>query len=387
MSVIALTGGAGYIGSHAALRLLRGGRRVLIIDDCRRGQPGAVAALRLAAGRHAGALEHAPIDCGDADAVERALRTHGVEAVMHFAGLINVGESVQRPGEYYRVNTGATGGLLEACRRAGVERFVFSSTAAVYGEPEPDQIPIPEEARLLPVNPYGWSKLHVERMLAEHADAARAQGGQAGRGGKGGQFRAAMLRYFNVAGADLSGHLGEDHRPETHLIPIVLRCLLGLEPERQNTVSVFGDDYPTPDGTAVRDYVHVEDLVEAHVLALEAMEGAGAGGGAGTGGEVGGGVGGDGGVGGGAPWEGVRAFNVGLGEGFSVRQVIEAVRRATGMDPRVRIGPRRAGDPARLIASPARAMRELGWRPKVTSLDQIVASAWRWMSAHRQGYG
>lgn len=353
MGVIALTGGAGYIGSHAALRLLRGGRRVLIIDDCRRGQPGAVAALRAAAGPHAQGLEHARLDCGDADAVEQAMRQRGVEAVMHFAGLINVGESVGRPGEYYRVNTGATGGLLEACRRVGIGRFVFSSTAAVYGEPEPGRVPIPEEARLLPVNPYGWSKLHVERMLAEHAAAA-----------PGGRFCAAMLRYFNVAGADLSGHLGEDHRPETHLIPIVLRCLLGLEPARQNTVSVFGDDYPTPDGTAVRDYVHVEDLVEAHVLALEAMERAG-----------------------GPPWEGVRAFNVGLGEGFSVRQVIEAVRRATGMDPAVSVGPRRAGDPARLIASPARAMRELGWQPKVTGLDQIVASAWRWMSAHRQGYG
>ncbi|MFN0134275.1 MAG: UDP-glucose 4-epimerase GalE, partial [Phycisphaerales bacterium] len=263
-------------------------------------------------------------------------------AILHFAALAYVGESVERPLDYYRANTAAAIGLLEACNVAGVDRLVFSSTCATYGEPA--TVPIPETCPQSPISPYGRSKLMVEHMLADFAES-RARAGR--------PFAYAALRYFNVAGCDRSGIVGEAHDPETHLIPIVLQAALGL----RDRVNIFGTDYPTPDGTCIRDYIHVEDLIDAHVRTLDSLK----------------------------PGD-RRAYNLGIGRGHSVREIIAAAERVTGRKIPIVEGPRRPGDPPQLFADPARIRRELGWSASITNLDDTIASAWNWMRSHPKGY-
>jgi UDP-glucose 4-epimerase len=318
-----VTGGAGYIGSVVAKQLIEAGHQVVVLDDLSRG--------------HAGALprgaELAAVSLLDADALARSL--DGVDAVLHFAALALVAESVEHPERYWETNLIGTHNLLGAMRAHEVRKLVFSSTCATYGEPE--NVPIAEDEPTAPVNSYGASKLAVDLMIR---DESRAHG-----------LAAASLRYFNVAGA--SGELGEDHRPETHLIPLVLQAAAGA----REHISVYGTDYPTRDGTAVRDYIHVEDLGEAHILALDALE-PGA----------------------------HRVFNLGTGDGYTVREVIEAARRVTGQEIPVREEGRRAGDPPALVAANARAREELGWEPR-RGLDEMIADAWQWHQAHPRGYG
>ncbi len=341
MSIL-VTGGAGYIGSHAAQRLLRDGHEVAVIDNLSRGH--AAAAERLRAGPGGARLTFVQGDVGDRSLVERVLRERKVEAVMHFAALAYVGESVDQPLRYYRNNAASALGLIEACDAAGVERFVFSSTCATYGEPAEEFIPIPETCPQHPISPYGRSKFHVEHMLGDWAEARR----RAGR-----PVAYAALRYFNVAGCDRTGVLGEDHDPETHLIPVVIQAALG----RRESVTVFGSDYTTPDGTCIRDYIHVEDLIDAHVRVLAALR----------------------------PGD-TRAYNLGIGRGHSVREVIDGVRRVSGREFRVVQGERRAGDPARLFAEPTRIRADLGWSASITGLDEIIRTAWEWFSRHPGGY-
>lgn len=338
---VLVTGGAGYIGSHAVQRLLRDAHAVVALDSLVRGHREAIARLEPSAG---GRLSFVHADVGDAPTVARVLREHRIDAVMHFAALTSVGESVAQPLTYHRNNTAAALSLLECCAQAGVPRFVFSSTAAVYGEPGPDRIPIREDCPPEPINPYGRSKLAFERILADHARACAAAGTS---------FAFAALRYFNVAGCDSTGLLGEDHDPETHLIPVVLQAALG----RRDAVTIFGTDYPTPDGTCVRDYVHVEDLADAHATVLDALR----------------------------PGD-ARTYNLGIGRGCSVREIIETARRVTGEAFAVREGPRRAGDPAVLFADPGAIRRDLGWRAQRTDLHAMIDSAWRWFRAHPRGY-
>jgi len=342
---VLVTGGAGYIGSHAVQRLLREGLRVVCVDNLVRGHRRAMELLSKGAG---GRLTFVESDVGDVDRVSGVMVEHGVRTVMHFAALAYVGESVSEPLRYWRANTAATIGLLEACDRAGVERFIFSSTCASFGEPGEGQIPIRETCPQSPINPYGWSKLACEKVLFDYSAACRGAGG-----GKGRAFGVAALRYFNVAGCDRTGVLGEDHSPETHLIPVVLQAAMG----KRDVVSIFGTDYPTPDGTCVRDYVHVEDLIDAHVQVMRALR----------------------------PGD-VRTYNVGIGKGYSVREVIESVRRVTGVDFAVREAGRREGDPPALFNDPAKIEGELGWRAKIADLDEIVASAWAWFRANPEGY-
>lgn len=340
---ILVTGGAGYVGSHAAQDLVRRGHRVLIVDNLERGHAAAVDRLRESVEpSERDRLGFVRADTGDRAAMERILREHSVEAVMHFAALALVGESVTRPLLYHENNTAGTVRLLQACEAAGVTRFVFSSTCATYGEPA--IVPIPEDCPQSPINPYGWSKLHVERALLDFAAAREAAGEP---------FAFAALRYFNVAGADPTGVLGEWHKPETHLIPIVLQVALG----QREKITVFGSDYPTPDGTCVRDYIHVSDLVEAHAVALEALE----------------------------PGD-RRFYNLGTGEGVSVRQIIESARRVTGSPIPEADGPRRPGDPPRLYADPRKIMEDLGWSARITDLDEIVRTAYDWFRANPHGY-
>lgn len=334
---VLVTGGAGYIGSHAALRLLAEGHAVTILDDLSRGNRGAVKAIM-----PLGDVCLVEADVGDRARVERVLADRSIDVVMHFAAKANVSESVEIPLQYYRANTAGTLSLLEAMSARGVDRMVFSSTCAVYGEPAPEHIPIGEACPRQPVNPYGRSKLAVEQMLGDHLGAA------------GDGFAFGALRYFNVAGCDAAGRLGEDHDPETHLIPICLQAAL----DRRQAVTIFGTDYGTPDGTCIRDYVQVDDLIDAHVTVMDALR----------------------------PGQ-AMAYNVGTGAGASVREVIDACRRVTGVDFAVREGLRRAGDPPALYADASRIHAELGWSARCTDLDEIVASAWRWFEAHPDGYG
>lgn len=336
---IVVTGGAGYIGSHAAQLLLERGHRVLVIDNLFRGHEAAIVRLRVGLDDPE-RLGFAREDCTDSTAMARLLE--GADAVMHFAALTYVGESVERPIDYHRVNTGGMIALLDACERAGVDRFLFSSTAATYGEPEVQ--PIAESAPQRPINPYGASKLAAERVLLDYGNACRA----AGR-----PFASAALRYFNVAGSDPSGVIGEWHEPETHLIPIVLQAAAGT----RDRITVFGRDYPTPDGTCVRDYVHVRDLVEAHLAVLEKLE----------------------------PGD-ARCYNIGTGSGLSVRQIIESVVRVTGKEFEVAEGDRRPGDPPELVADPSRIAEEIGWQARFTDVDDAVRHAWDWFNANPAGY-
>jgi UDP-glucose 4-epimerase len=338
---VLVTGGAGYIGSHACQRLLRDGHTVVAMDNLYRGHAEAMDLLNAGAG---GRLHFVKAEVGDGALIEGLLRTHSIDTVMHFAALAYVGESVDEPLRYYRNNAASALALLEACEACGVARVVFSSTCATYGEPAADRIPIAEDCPQNPINPYGRSKLHVEHMLFDYATHRR-------RANK--PFAFAALRYFNVAGCDRTGLIGEHHEPETHLIPVILQAILG----RREAVTVFGTDYPTPDGTCIRDYVHVEDLIDAHVAVMTALE----------------------------PGD-TRAYNLGIGRGYSVRQIIDATRRVTGRDVKVVMGPRRAGDPPRLFADPARIKRELNWAAQITDLNEIIASAWRWFQKHPRGY-
>ncbi len=320
-----VTGGAGYIGSVIAARLLAAGHAVTVYDDLSRGHRAAVPA-------GAGLAEG---DVRDGARLTAALREDGCEAIVHMAALAEVAESVAEPQRYADVNLAGTAVLAGAARAAGVSRIVFSSTAAVYGEP--DRVPIEEDAPLRPTNPYGETKLAAERVLGEAAAAGS------------GRLAVCALRYFNAAGAD--GERGEDHDPESHLVPLALRAARdGAE------LSVFGDDYATPDGTCVRDYVHVLDLADAHLAALERLPGV------------------------------AGAYNLGTGAGSSVLEVLRAVAEATARPVSHRVAPRRPGDPAVLVASHAAAARALGWRPQ-RSLQRIVDDAWAWMQAHPQGYG
>jgi UDP-glucose 4-epimerase len=319
-----VTGGAGYIGSIVARDLVAEGHEVVILDSLDRGHREAVApGARLAV-----------LDLLDRDGVCELLG-EGFDGVLHFAALALVSESVSHPERYWRANVGGTLNLLEAMNQAGVDRLVFSSTCAVYGEP--DQIPISETATLRPINAYGASKLAVDQMIG-HFCTAHGLG-------------AVSLRYFNVAGA--SGELGEDHDPETHLIPNILRAARGDKPH----VEIFGTDYPTPDGTAIRDYIHIEDLSRAHLRALAGRR----------------------------PGE-HRIFNLGNGNGFSVREVIVAAERVTGADIPTRESDRRPGDPPMLVAASERIRAELGWTPEKPGLEEIVADAWAFLRAHPRGY-
>ena len=335
MSTALVTGGAGYVGSHAVLALAEAGYDVVVYDDLSAGHPEAVD--RVARACPARAVTLVQGDIADRATVERVAREAGASAVLHFAARLSVGESVRDPFGYYRTNVTGTLALLEGAIAAGVRRFIFSSTAATFGEPH--TTPIDEAHPQHPINPYGQSKLAIEHALP-HLE--RAFG-----------LRWVALRYFNASGADPDGRLGEDHDPEEHLIPRALAAVRGGE-----ALTVFGDDYSTPDGTCIRDFVHVSDLADAHVLALGALEAGRA----------------------------SAAYNLGNGNGQSVRQVIDSVARTAGRPVPHQIGPRRPGDPARLVASSARAQRELGWAPRLADLDTIVGTALRWHESHPAGY-
>ena len=328
MKTILVAGGAGYIGSHMTALLVEKGFQVVVADNLSTGHRQAVkggAALRVG-------------DVRDAAFLDRVFSEFAIDAVVNFAAFSLVGESVTDPLKYYGNNVGGAVSMLTAMKDHGVDKIVFSSTAATYGEPEKQ--PIEETDRTDPTNPYGGSKLAIEGLL-KWCD--RAYG-----------IRYAALRYFNAAGANGEADIGEDHHPETHLIPIVLQCALG----KRERVGIYGDDYPTPDGTCVRDYIHVRDLAAAHLLALEYLDRGGASG----------------------------AFNLGSGDGFSVKEIIDTARQVTGRPIPAVTEPRRAGDPSVLIASNAKAREVLGWAPE-RGLETIIADAWAWHSGHPDGYG
>ncbi len=331
MRVLAV-GGAGYVGSHVVRKLCDGHHHVVVLDNLSTGHAQAVRAASR------GAAELIQGDAGDQTLVEDILRSRKIDAVMHFAAASLVGESMQNPSKYWRNNVSCTVELLDAMARAGVDRIVFSSSAAVYGEPR--QTPIPEDHLKSPTSTYGMTKLAIEHMLAGYHSAHG--------------IKSISLRYFNAAGADAPGDIGEDHDPETHLIPIVLKTALGL----RHRLSIFGTDYPTPDGTCVRDYVHVCDLADAHLAALERLAGQ----------------------------DGASAYNLGNGAGFSVREVLLSAERIVGRTIPATEDQRRPGDPAVLVASSKLAQRELGWKPAQASLEHIIASAWAWHSAAPDGY-
>ncbi|RRD69647.1 MULTISPECIES: UDP-glucose 4-epimerase GalE [unclassified Desulfovibrio] len=325
---ILVCGGAGYIGSHYVRALRERGETPVVLDNLLSGHAASVPADVCL---HTG-------DMRDPALLESVFSRHAVDAVVHFAASSLVGESMERPLEYFHNNVHGMQVLLEAMVRHRVDKIVFSSTASVYGEPE--RIPIVEDSPLRPASPYGESKLFMERMTAW---AGKAHG-----------IRSVILRYFNVAGAWPGGEIGEDHQPESHLIPLVLQVPLG----RRRCVTIFGDDWPTPDGTCIRDYLHVMDLVDAHVRAVEYLHGGGS----------------------------SLVCNLGNGTGFSVRQIVDAASRVTGMPVAVEVGPRRAGDPACLVASAERARQALGWQARA-GIEDILASAWAWHQAHPHGFG
>lgn len=324
---ILVCGGAGYIGSHAVYALLKRNEEVVVVDNLATGHSESVLGGKLYIG-----------DLRDEDFLDKVFSENNIEAVMHFAASSLVGESVENPFKYYENNVCGTLSLLKAMKKHGVKKIVFSSTAAVYGEPE--RIPIEEGDRTEPTNPYGETKLAIEKML-KWADAAYG-------------IKYVALRYFNVAGALETGEIGEDHSPETHLIPIILQVALG----KRDKVMIYGDDYPTKDGTPIRDYIHVMDLVDAHILALEKLR----------------------------KENKSEVYNLGNGEGFTVKEVIEVARKVTGHPIPAEVTGRRPGDPAVLVASSEKAMKDLGWRPKYASLEEIIESAWMWHKNHPNGF-
>ncbi|WP_073237362.1 UDP-glucose 4-epimerase GalE [Desulforamulus putei] len=320
---ILVCGGAGYIGSHVVRQLQNRGYEVLVLDNLVNG--------------HLSAIGNTPFvkaDIMNKRALQQVFDQNRIDAVMHFAAFSIVGESVKRPDLYYRNNVAGTLNLIQTMLENGVNKLIFSSTAAVYGEP--GEIPISEDHCTKPTNPYGATKLAVEEMLKWFSQAYG--------------LNYISLRYFNAAGADEAGDIGEDHNPETHLIPLALKTALGLLPE----VKIFGTDYPTPDGTCIRDYIHVNDLANAHILALQSL------------------------VSGGKS----TVYNLGNGSGFSVRDIIKTAQKVTGKLIRVVEAPRRAGDPAVLVASAEKIKRELGWQPQFRDIHQIISSAWHWHCRH-----
>lgn len=328
MHSILVSGGAGYIGSHTVRTLVEQGYRPVVLDS-------------LVTGHRQSVSRDVPFyegDIADAQLVRKIVDREHVSAVIHFAARSLVGESVEKPDLYFEENTAKTNRFASSLLEAGVKRIIFSSTAATYGIP--DEVPIPESAPTKPINPYGFSKLMIEQSFAW---LEKAYG-----------LKWIALRYFNAAGAALDGSLGEDHIPETHLIPLILKTALG----QRGAISVFGTDYSTPDGTCLRDYIHVLDLAKAHILALEALE---------TG--MGSGV-----------------YNVGTGSGYSVKEVIETAREVTGRTITVLETPRRPGDPDKLVAKVEKIKDLLGWTPKHSSLEQIMESAWAWHLKHPHGY-
>lgn len=324
---ILVTGGAGYIGSHAVAELLDKGEEVVIVDNLQQGHKDAVLGGKLYVG-----------DLRDGEFLDRVFTENNIDAIIHFAANSLVGESMTNPAKYYHNNVYGTLCLLEKMNQYGVKNIVFSSTAATYGEPE--NIPILESDRTLPTNTYGETKLAMEKMM-KWFDTAHG-------------IKYVSLRYFNAAGAHAGGKIGEDHSPETHLIPIILQVALG----QRAHISIYGDDYATEDGTCVRDYIHVSDLASAHVLAVEKLRGGAS----------------------------SNIYNLGNGTGFSVKQVIDIARKVTGHEIPAVVEPRRAGDPATLIASSERARAELGWKPVRDSLEAIIESAWQWHQNNPNGY-
>ncbi len=323
---ILVTGGAGYIGSVAVEDLRKQNESVVVLDNLVYGHRQAIDS----------SIPFYEGDIGDEPLVQKILSEHEIEACMHFSAFAFVGESVEKPKIYYKNNFVQTLKLLDVLIENNVKKFIFSSTCATYGEPQ--YVPIDEKHPQSPTNPYGWSKFMVERALADY-DAAY-------------NLKYVALRYFNACGA--SGGCGEDHNPETHLIPLILFAAQG----KRDSISIFGDDYPTPDGTAIRDYIHISDLSQAHLLALEHLR-----------------KGGD-----------SEFINLGNGSGYSVKEVVEAARKITGEKIEAKIAPRRAGDPSRLVADATKAREVLDWNPQFPEIDRIIESAWAWHSANPEGY-
>jgi len=323
---VMVAGGAGYIGSNMVAMLAAEGHQPIIYDNLSKGHKAAVKGNEFVKG-----------DLADFDMLTATLKVNKIETVMHFAAFIEAGESVAKPLKYYHNNVSNTQVLLDAMESAGVGKFVFSSTAAVYGTP--DKTPITEEAPTKPINPYGETKLAVEKMCHHQAVA--------------GKLHYAALRYFNACGAGNNGTLGEDHRPESHLIPLATAAATG----KSDSIKIYGTDYPTQDGTCIRDYIHIEDLCRAHLLALKKLD-----------------------------KERELIYNLGNGKGYSVREVIDTVKKVSGKNLKVIDTPRRPGDPPVLVCDSTKAKQELAWQPKWTDLEKIVESAWKWHSEHPDGY-
>ena len=326
MSVL-VCGGAGYIGSHTVLELLDRGEDVVVADNLQKGHKEAVLGGKLMIG-----------DLRDSDFLDRVFSENKIDSVIQFAADSLVGESVEDPLKYYNNNVVSTLSLLSKMKQYGVDKIVFSSTAATYGEPQ--NIPIMETDPTIPTNPYGQTKLAVEKALKWCYEAY--------------DIKYTALRYFNAAGAHISGRIGEDHSPETHLIPIILQAALG----QRDSITIFGDDYNTEDGTCVRDYIHVTDLADAHILALDKMRADGK----------------------------SNIYNLGNGNGFSVKEVVDITRKVTGVDIKAELGERRPGDPAILVASSEKAKKELNWKPKYNDLGTIIETAWKWHKENPNGF-
>jgi UDP-glucose 4-epimerase len=326
---VLVAGGAGYIGSHTVKRLKGSGHTPVIYDNCSRGHREVIDILK---------VPGIVADLNDRATLVKTLREHKIDTLMHFAAYAYVGESVEKPLMYYENNVSCTVNVIEAMQEAKVNRFVFSSTCATYGDPE--KIPITEDEKKKPVSPYGRSKLMVEEILADYANANK-------------EFKFAALRYFNASGCAMDGSIGEDHDPETHLIPVLLQAIMGTRPG----ITVFGTDYPTKDGTNIRDYIHVDDLADAHIKAMEKLD------------------------------EHAPIYcNLGTGHGFSVKEIIATAEKVTGKNAPVTYGPRRAGDAVALYADATRAKTLLGWEAKYKDPEAIIRSAWNWISKHPKGY-
>ena len=335
---VLVTGSAGYIGSHTCIKLLEEGHQVVGLDNYSRGNPGATIALERFPG-----FSFVQVDIRDQYKLVHVLKDHEIEAVMHFAAYAYVGESCLTPLVYYNINLAGSISLLSAMTEAGITRIVFSSTCATYGEPPAELIPISEICEQHPINPYGRSKLAFEQALKDFAESDESSH----------NFCFAILRYFNVAGADPCGRIGEVHNPETHLIPRCLQAAL----DHHQVITIFGTDYPTGDGTCIRDYVHVDDLVDAHVQVLKGLK----------------------------PGDG-KVYNIGTGRRYSVFEVIRACKKITGVDFKTNDGIRRKGDPPVLYADPISIKKEIGWKPKYVEIETMITDAWKWMLKNPHGF-